>query len=1028
MRSRDSDPKYYISRPEIEEQIFEFIDEGVDLIHIAGEPGVGKTWAIKKIDRAYSDSKDIEIASSGNHLNVEDFYGIIYRSILNHLPEDKKQKGWRLTGLGVSGAGFGANASWDSESADAPQVQFRYRDVLEETAELYPEDQHLLLCIDDLHKLRIEEDAIRDAIREAAGLLTENITLITAGQLAFDCLNTAVTISTFSEEQTKSLLQDEFKRLSEDDAAEIHQELDGHPLYIRLLIEANEPDEIPEIPRGEVYNEIQTRYLHSLSEDEQQFLRLTSPLPELNERLCAAVIPDSESFDGVSIDRLLRGLSDRVITQDLGWNNDSVKSYRIHDTFREFLHQRLDPEKETQIRRNAFRYYSERIRSLLTTKEVDLNTEVELVFSCLDHLSKDIEDKEHGELGRLIESGFSEDGLRYYPACLLAEELRIWETEELTDDTVDALISTLDRRGELARAFYDENTHSSWGEELLRRDRFNEPDGYLLSYLNQIVNDQPNFVLRVIQSTTTDDPNTKRFFVNIATELPSETAAKTTSTVANWILTTEEAHAFEYQGLQLVEYLCEHGRSVEALDVLKPILYPELRDTEEERQQERQFERYSTIETLDNTFDQFVAEAGEDFVRVLENTLRETLQSEEDETGTILYELVSEDKPIKDLDYDKTNAGERKHILYTYLSRAATQWVNEDANESTRQQLIHNYLDDENPNFRRLGLFLLGNHPKIDIGRTRSELLEDENYHQDNIHFEFYRLLAQGFQHLSPEDQEQICQLIRNDLPDTEKVAQRAEYLAEQGNESVDEIKQRIIRKWHRNRLYLIRDDLPQEHLEYLDDILAKYGPPERLPTEPLRLDSYGGMVAQKEPDALDEIPDDSAEEVLQFLVEWEPSKEEEWERREGGGFEEISYQGVSDELEKRIREHPDKYAAEITLLKDTKPQYADIALYALRDVLDDNRTFPWRPVLDLCEYIENHPEGWSNRCRFDIATLIHNAIVLDVTDFPSGHEIRTKQLLLNLATEINVNPDEQPRSWISGVGTRSGRGARSSR
>lgn len=82
-----------------------------------------------------------------------------------------------------------------------------------------------------------------------------------------------------------------------------------------------------------------------------------------------------------------------------------------------------------------------------------------------------------------------------------------------------------------------------------------------------------------------------------------------------------------------------------------------------------------------------------------------------------------------------------------------------------------------------------------------------------------------------------------------------------------------------------------------------------------------------------------------------------------GRRFEEVSYQGVSNELEERIREHPEEYAAEITLLKDTKPQYADIAIRALRDVLDDNRTFPWRPVFDLCEYIENHPEGWSDRC-----------------------------------------------------------------
>jgi hypothetical protein len=1021
MEFGDSKPEYDVSRPELEGQIFEYIDEGVDLIHIAGEPGVGKTWTIERAGRAYSDSKDIANVSIGGHFGVEDLYGIIYRSVLNNLPEERKEEGSRLTGVGGSAFGFGASASWDSKSADAPQVQFQYRDVLEDVAKLYPDDRHLLLFIDDIHKLRIEEDAIRDAIREVANLLTENITLITAGQLAFDRLDTAVTISTFSEEQTKSLLQDEFKDLAEKDATEIHRELDGHPLYIGLLIEANEPDETPEIPKGEVYDEIQTRYLHSLSEDEQLFLRLTSPLTELNERLCAAAIPDDESFDEVSIDRLLRGLSERVITQDLGWDDDGVKSYRIHDTFREFLQKRLNPEQETRIHRNTFQYYSKRIQPLLSTNEVDLHTEVELVFSCLDHLSEDIAGKEHRELGQLIESGFSENGLRYYPASLLAEEFRTWEAESIPDRIVDLLISTLDERAELARAFYSENTHSSWGEELLRRDWFNEPDGYLLGYLNQIVSDQPDFVLRVIRSTTTESPNTRFFFVQISTELPPEIAADTTSIVANWITTTENIYGFEYQALQLVEYLCEHGEIQAALETLVPILHPTEQEAQQDRQQNRRFNLYSTTETLDSTLDQFVAEAGEDFVRRLENTLRETLQSEEDETGTLHSELVAKHKPIKDLDYDKTHTNKRKHVIYTYLSRAAVRWIDDDPTDLARRQLIQDYLDDDNPNFRRLGLFLLSNHPEIDIDRTRTELLKGENYHRSDIQFEFYRLLEQGFQHLSSEIQEEVCQLIRNGPQDSQKVRQRAEYLADESGDSTDEIKQRIIEKWHRNRLYLVKDALPEGHREYLTDILSKYGQPERLPTEPITSYVHGRRIEQEEPDELSQIPGDSAEEVLQFVAEWEPSEEKEREQQEDDRFEEVSHHSLSSDLEERIREHPSEYVAEITLLKDAKPQYADMALHTLQDVLDDGQTFPWSPVLELSEHIAANPEGWSDRCRFDIVNLILNAIVSDVTDFPTGHIDRTKQLLLNLVAEIEIDTDDQPSSWIGGIGTSQG-------
>jgi hypothetical protein len=1013
MSSRDSEFGHYVSRPEVEEQISEFIDRREELIHISGEPGVGKTWTLRKVEQTYSGNKEIKILSIGSHFEIDDFYSAIYHSIVDSLPDDKKEERRRLSGLGIGALGFSLSGSLDSESADVPQVQPQPREALKEAAELYHENKHLLLCVDDIHKLSSDEDAIRDAIQWAANQLTENITLITAGRLAFNGLDTAITVSTFSEEQTKSLLQAEFNCLSEDGAEKIYRELDGHPLYIGLLIEANDSDEVPEIPEGRVYDEIQSRYLRSLSEAEQRFLRLTSPLSELNERVCSAVIPSDKSLDSVTIDRLLQGLSDRVITHDLGWNDDGTKSYRIHDTFREFLRKRIDPKEENLIHQSAFRYYSERIRSHLGTKEIDINTEVELVFSCLDHLTSDIGAEEHQELRQLLEFGFSEDGLRYYPASLLTKELKKWNVEELPDDTTNTLINSLECREELARAFYDGETHPSWGEELLLRGRFNEPRGYLLGYLNQITDSQPEFVLRVLQLTGTEDSRTRLFFTSLASELPPDAAAKTTSTVADWILMSEESHDFEFRGLQLVEYLCDHGDPHAALDVLESILHPKPRDTDGQGQYERQFDSYRTTTTLNNTFDQFVSKTGEDFVHVLEDALRTVLQWEEDDTGTVRYEIIANQTPIEKLDYHETNSGKRKHVILTYLCRATDQWISNNVNGATQRQLIHDYLDEENPNFRRLGLFLLSEYPDADIDRVTSELLQEKNYANSDIKFEFYRLLEQGFQYLSQENKERVCQLIRGGPENIDWIMQRAEDIAEESHESVDEIVERKIRQVHRNRLYLIKDDLPKEHLDYLEGILERYGSPGQLPTESLNLNSYGGRVVQKAPDELDEIPTDSAKELLQFLAEWEPSEGEEWEQREAGGFEEVSYQGVRDEFEERIKQHPEEYASKLTILKEIEPQYTDIAIRALRDVLRDNRTFPWNPVLELCEYVESHREEWSDRCRFDIATLLRDAIVSDATDFPVGVEDRTKRILLKLATEGEINPDEQPQSKV---------------
>lgn len=143
--------------------------------------------------------------------------------------------------------------------------------------------------------------------------------------------------------------------------------------------------------------------------------------------------------------------------------------------------------------------------------------------------------------------------------------------------------------------------------------------------------------------------------------------------------------------------------------------------------------------------------------------------------------------------YSTLLSGRRLPIIYAYLSRAATQWVDNDPTDAIQNQLIQDFLNDQNPNFRRIGLFFLSNHPDADVDWTRSELLKEENYHQEVIQFEFYRLLKQDFQHLSSADQDHICKVFSNGPPYSEKVEQRAELLAEQENISVEEMKRHIV-------------------------------------------------------------------------------------------------------------------------------------------------------------------------------------------------------------------------------------------
>jgi hypothetical protein len=451
---------------------------------------------------------------------------------------------------------------------------------------------------------------------------------------------------------------------------------------------------------------------------------------------------------------------------------------------------------------------------------------------------------------------------------------------------------------------------------------------------------------------------------------------------------------------------------------MRSILHPKPRDSEEERSQERRFERHSTIDALDDTFELFLAEIGRDFIDVLDETLRLTLQTEEDKNRIIHYESVDNQTPIQNLNYDETNSGKRKHIIYTYLTKAAEQWVFEEPADPERKQLIEEYLDDDDHNFRRLGLYLLSNHPDVDLERTEAELLNEENYYEDTINFEFYRLLEQGFRHLTTENQNQVGEILRNGPRNRELVQDRAKRLAESDDDSPEEIERRIMEKWQSQRLYLVRDHLSEEHREYTENLIEKHGKPENLPTEGFSSDVRSGFIAQKGPAELKELRNRSAKKILELCIEWEPPEQEDWETTDSGGLKERSYHGFADQLEKLIKERPEEFASELLILRDAKPQYSNIALKTFREIVEDGGAFPWEVVLELCEYIVDRPEQWSSRCRFDIATLLYNGIVSDSSGLPDDHEQWVKSLLLELADETGVDPEEQPPGWIGGVGT----------
>jgi len=177
----------------------------------------------------------------------------------------------------------------------------------------------------------------------------------------------------------------------------------------------------------------------------------------------------------------------------------------------------------------------------------------------------------------------------------------------------------------------------------------------------------------------------------------------------------------DFYAIQLIQHLVEHDEIEAAVTVLGGVLRAPQRDADLDWQQDEQFEQFELHELFQETRETFVEACGHEFLNALDEALRRSLDAGTDPEGEPVYESVAGRTPIPDLDYGENNSGERKHILFTYLSLATNQWVSADPNDDSREDLITSYLEDPIPAFRRIGLFLLSQHPD-----TYQDLVADE--------------------------------------------------------------------------------------------------------------------------------------------------------------------------------------------------------------------------------------------------------------------------------------------------------------
>jgi len=197
----------YVPREEVQDQLVQRLDGDNRLVHVAGQPGVGKTYLLNWFEQEFGDEYAIERVRLGSHHSIQTLTQKVYHTILSDIPESVKEGDREVTGASGSASAFGfgggGGLSWTREPPDWAENPFEYIEALDEMTDHVPDGHKLLICLDDLHNVDRDEQKIKDALVEIADVLGPEITLLTAGRVQFTDGVSIIRLSTFSEAQTR---------------------------------------------------------------------------------------------------------------------------------------------------------------------------------------------------------------------------------------------------------------------------------------------------------------------------------------------------------------------------------------------------------------------------------------------------------------------------------------------------------------------------------------------------------------------------------------------------------------------------------------------------------------------------------------------------------------------------------------------------------------------------------------------------------------------------------------------------------
>ncbi|MBS1882237.1 MAG: hypothetical protein JSS97_04695 [Actinobacteria bacterium] len=488
----------------------------------------------------------------------------------------------------------------------------------------------------------------------------------------------------------------------------------------------------------------------------------------------------------------------------------------------------------------------------------------------------------------------------------------------------------------MKEGFFSEPTPPETGTTEEGQTWFRFPNWPESQYLARIATEAPQQVVEAIERIPeTPNPRVHEDIIVAATALPGELAARVAKREQRW-LAGYEGHlvSLPHSAGDLLAHLAREGETKAAFalagTLLKIVVDPLHENQTSHHRAVALVGDWEYGEILEKAWPPLMAAEPEKAFRFLRHRLADVIElgfvGGSSFDPTYLWRSAIEDHA--------QNTG--RSLLDTMVEAVRDTAVAEaERGPESRDQVLAELARHDAPLFRRITLFVLsdfGSPEQIGAILTDETLIDEVNgWH------EYAELLRKRFGDLDIRQRAAIVSLFA-----AGPKPERTTFLRERGD-SEQQI-EAYGRHWRIRRYNLIADHLDGEAKSEYDALLSEFGKPDH----PTFLSVISHWTGPTSPYTAEELSAMGPRGIVEALKAWTPP--------ENGSIDEYSKEGLARAVEATVEKEAEDFAASATEFADLDPDYVRALLGGLVKAAREKATFPWGPVLDLCERVAAEP------------------------------------------------------------------------